>query len=224
MIRRRALLAAACALPLAARARAEKDPNEKFRRPDLDVEAWRKRFETRGREIYDRRDAIVAATGVKSGDGVADIGAGTGLFSMLFARRVAPGKVYAVDIAPRFLAAIDRRARGEGLKNVVTVRGSDRSIEVPAGAVDLVFVCDTYHHFEHPADVLASIRRALRPGGALVVVDFKREPGKTPQWIVEHVRAGQEAVTREIVAAGFAPPEELPILKESYFLRFRVPR
>jgi ubiquinone/menaquinone biosynthesis C-methylase UbiE len=222
MIARRTLIAAACALPLASRARAEKDPNEKFRRPDLDVEGWRKRFETKGREIYDRRDAIVAATGVKAGDGVADVGAGTGLFSVLFARKVAPGKVYAVDIAPRFLASIGRRARAEGLENVVTVKGSDRSIEVPAASVDLVFVCDTYHHFEHPAETLASIKRALRPGGALVIVDFKREPGKTPQWIVEHVRAGQEAVTKEIVAAGFQAPQSLPVLQESYFLRFRT--
>jgi predicted methyltransferase len=102
------------------------------------------------------------------------------------------------------------------------VRGTETSVELPPASVDLVFVCDTYHHFEHPKETLASIRRALRPGGVLMVVDFKREPGKTAAWITEHVRAGQAVVTAEIEAAGFGKPEELPLLKENYVLRFRL--
>jgi predicted methyltransferase len=90
--------------------------------------------------------------------------------------------------------------------------------------VDLVFVCDTYHHFEHPRQTLASIRRALRPDGSLVVVDYRREPGKSAAWVVEHVRAGQEAVTAEIEAAGFVKDATaVPLrLGESYFLRFKA--
>jgi SAM-dependent methyltransferase len=197
-------------------------PNDKFLRPDLDVAEWVKKFESPGREVYDKRREIVAVTKVRKGSAVADVGAGTGLFTMEFAQAVGPaGKVYAVDIAPKFLQHIAKRAAAAGHKNVTTVRGSERSVELPAASVDLVFVCDTYHHFDDPRSTLASIRRALRPGGELVVVDFKRE-AKTAEWIREHVRAGQDVVTREIEAAGFEKVEEVPLLKENYVLRFRV--
>jgi ubiquinone/menaquinone biosynthesis C-methylase UbiE len=196
-------------------------PNAKYLRPDVDVDAWVKTFEKPGREIYDKRQEIVRATGARPGTAVADVGAGTGLFTMLFAQAVGPaGKVYAVDIAPKFLEHLRRRAAGA--KNVEVVQGSERVVNLPPASVDLVYVCDTYHHFEHPRETLASIRRALRPAGTLVVVDYRREPGKSPAWVLEHVRAGQAAVTKEIEAAGFTRIADLPLLKESYFLQFRV--
>jgi ubiquinone/menaquinone biosynthesis C-methylase UbiE len=208
---------------LAPDAAAKEGPNDKFLRADLDVDAWVKRFETPGREVYDKRREIVAATKVRKGAAVADVGAGTGFFTLELAQAVGPtGKVYAVDIAPRFLAHIAKRAAAAGHKNVTTVRGTARSVELPAASVDLVFLCDTYHHFEDPKSSLASIRRALRPGGEIAVVDFKREAGKTAKWIHEHVRAGQQVVTSEIEAAGFQKLEEVPLLKENYMLRFRL--
>jgi predicted methyltransferase len=197
-------------------------PNDKFLKPDLDVPAWVERFEKPGREVYDQRKKIVAAAHLRKGAAVADVGAGTGLFTMLFARAVGPsGKVYAIEIAPRFVEYLGQRAKKAGLGNVQPVRGTATSIELPPASVDRVFLCDTYHHFEHPQANLASIRAALRPGGELLVVDFKRVPGKTAAWISEHVRAGQEEVTHEIEAAGFTKLEELPLLKENYVLRFR---
>ena len=84
-----------------------------------------------------------------------------------------------------------------------------------------MFACDTYHHFEYPQATLASIRRALRPGGTLVVVDFERIPGKTRPWLLDHVRCGKGQVIAEIAAAGFELVEEVPLgLEENYFLRF----
>jgi ubiquinone/menaquinone biosynthesis C-methylase UbiE len=200
-------------------------PNDKYLRPDLDVPAWVRSFESPGREVFDKRKEIVAGAGLRPGAAVADVGAGTGLFTMLFAEAVGPqGKVYAVDISPKFLAHIASRVKRAGVKNVATVRGSDRSIELPAASVDLVFLCDTYHHFEHPKESLASIKRALRPGGALVVVDYRREPGKSKAWVLDHVRAGEAAVAAEIEAAGFVRDTgKLPALDENYFLRFTVP-
>ena len=86
----------------------------------------------------------------------------------------------------------------------------------------MVFTCDTYHHFEYPAATLASIRRALKPGGSFVVVDFERIPGKTRQWLLDHVRCGKEQVVREVTGAGFTLEEEVPQgFAENYFLRFR---
>jgi ubiquinone/menaquinone biosynthesis C-methylase UbiE len=200
-------------------------PNTKFMKPDLDVAAWVERFEKPGREVYDKRKEIVAAARLKKGAAVADVGAGTGLYTMLFSEAVGPaGKVYAVEISPRFIEYIGKRARKAGAANVQVIRGSDSSVELPAASVDLVFLCDTYHHFEKPKESLASIRKALRPGGELLLVDFKREPGKSAAWIHEHVRAGQEVMTKEIEGAGFVKVEELPILKENYVIRFRLRR
>jgi len=156
---------------------------------------------------------------------VADVGAGTGLYTMLFSQAVGPaGTVYAVEISPRFLEYLGQRAHKAGARNVKVVKGTETSVELPPASVDLVFLCDTYHHFDQPAKNLASIRKALRPDGELMLVEFKREPGKTPAWILEHVRAGQAEVTAEIEAAGFTKVEELPLLTENYVLRFRLRR
>lgn len=196
--------------------------NAQFLTPDLRVDEWAARFETESREVYAHREAIVRATSARPGARVADIGAGTGLFTLLFARAVGPeGRVFAVDIAPRFLEHIERRAREAKLANVQVVRGTERSVDLPPASVDVAFVCDTYHHFEFPRSSLASIHQALRPEGELFIVDFKRIPGQSAGWIFDHVRAGQEVFTAEIKAAGFEQVEELPLLKENYVLRFR---
>jgi predicted methyltransferase len=98
-------------------------------------------------------------------------------------------------------------------------------VELPQASVDLAFVCDVYHHFEYPSSSLASLRRAIRPGGTLVVIDFHRIPGKSSDFILKHVRAGQDVFTAEIEQAGFELVEELAIdgLSENYALRFRRP-
>ena len=198
--------------------------NEQYLVPDLDVTAWRNRLEREGREVFERRQAILDASGVTPGMQLADVGAGTGLFSLLFARKVGPtGQVHAVDIAPRFLAHIDASAREHGITNVRTVKGDARRLPLAENSVDVIFVCDTYHHFEYPRTMNASLYKALRPGGQLLLIDFRRIPGKTAGWILEHVRAGQEVFTRELQQAGFEKVEELPLLKENYFLRFKKP-
>jgi predicted methyltransferase len=87
--------------------------------------------------------------------------------------------------------------------------------------VDLAFVCDTYHHFEFPQKTMASIHRALRPGGRVVVIDFHRIEGISSDWVMEHVRAGQEVFRKEIEAAGFRLVEEPKFLKENYCMIFQ---
>lgn len=199
--------------------------NAEYLKPDLNVVQWTERFEREGREIYDHREKIVAAAHLKPGTVVADIGAGTGLFLPYFSRAVGPtGKVIAVDIVPAFVANLKRRAADLGLANVSTVLCTERSVELPPASIDVAFICDVYHHFEYPQSSLASIRRALRPGGTIVLVEFKRIPGVSSEWIMNHVRAGQEVFTAEIVAAGFELVDEAPILKDNYILRFRRTR
>jgi precorrin-6B methylase 2 len=219
-----ALAQAPAARPAAPERSVRPGANDQYLVPDLDVTAWKNRLEREGREVFERREAILEASGITPGMTVADVGAGTGLFSLLMAGKVGPqGKVLAVDIAPRFLAHIDAAAREHGVKNVRTVRGQARQAPLEADSVDLIFVCDTYHHFEYPRTMNASLWKALRPGGTLVLIDFRRVKGQSAAWILEHVRAGQEVFTRELEAAGFEKLEELPILEENYFLRFRKP-
>jgi ubiquinone/menaquinone biosynthesis C-methylase UbiE len=194
--------------------------NAQYEHPDF--QRWQAAFEHSGREVYDRRRDIVAAAGVRPGMAVADIGAGTGLFTLLFAAAVGPtGRVQAVDISKVFVDNILRRSRQAGFGNVEGIVGSPRDVSLPPASVDLAFVCDTYHHFEYPRSMLQSIRRALRPGGTLVIVDYRRAPGQASPWILEHVRAGKETVSAEVSAAGFRLVGEPLLLRENYFLKFR---
>lgn len=196
--------------------------NADFLKPDLDPTTWVERFEKEGREVYDQRHRIVSAMGLKPGSTVADVGAGTGLFTFLFADAVQPGgRIYAVDISPALLGHLRRRATERKDDSVVVVQGGERDVRLPEASVDRVFICDTYHHFEYPAPMLASIHRALRPGGELVLVEFKRIPGKSSDWVLNHVRAGQDVFESEIRAAGFERVDEPVTLRENYVVRFR---
>jgi len=196
--------------------------NAEYLKPDLNVAQWVERFEREGREIYDHCEAIVAAARLKPGMVVADIGAGTGLFTPYFSRAVGPkGKVFAVDIVPAFLDRIRRRAAADGLANVQTVLCTERSVELPPNSIDFAFICDVYHHFEYPHSSMTSLHRALRAGGEVLLVEFKRIAGTSSDWVLNHVRAGQEVFTAEIQAAGFRQIEERDFLKDNYVVRFR---
>lgn len=198
--------------------------NDRFVDPELDLEEWLGRFEIESREVFAQRSDVLKATGIRSGDRVADVGAGTGFFSRMFSSAVGEkGWVFAVDISPKFLEHINRKSTEDKISNLTSVLGTARSIRLPPASVDVVFVCDTYHHFEYPRSTLASIHRALKPGGTLVVIDFERIPGTSREFILGHVRAGKEVFREEIVEAGFALTREIKIpgFKENYFLRFK---
>ena len=202
------------------------DVNEVFLAEDLDVERFVAIFEGESREVSVQRERIVEALALSPGMTVADIGAGTGLFLPAFHREVGPeGRVYAVDISPKFLEHLRERAEREDLARVEVVKALEDSVELPAASVDVAFVCDTYHHFEYPRSTLDSLYAAIRPGGSLMVVDFERVPGETRDWVLEHVRAGKQVFRAEIESAGFRFEGEVPIegLEENYALRFQRP-
>lgn len=221
---RRLLLPFAFVLSLQAQDQSVKPGiNDKFLDPKLNVTEWTKKFETESREIFHLRDKIVAATGLKPGMKVADIGAGTGLFTLPFSQAVGEGgKVYAVEIAKNFLEHIKARAAKAKADNVETILCTEKSVELPEGSIELAFICDVYHHFEFPQASLATLHKALKPGGELVLIDFKRIPGVSSDFVMGHVRAGQEVFEAEIVAAGFEKSgENKDLLEENYFVRFR---
>lgn len=189
-----------------------------------DIEPLVNRLETESREIYRERKNLAALVGPVSGMAVADVGAGSGFMVEEFAQLVGPeGLVYAVDLNPTMLDTVVENAKKKGLTNVRKVVCPVDSVNLPENSVDIVFICDTYHHFEFPAATMASIHRALRPGGQVVLVDFRRVPGESEAWMLEHVRAGEEVFRQEIIESGFewVNAHYPPFLTENYVLRFR---
>ena len=217
-----ALLLAAVAAPLPAQQPAREDINAPWRSPN--IEPLVERLEAESREIYQERRRLAELVAPRPGSVVADVGAGSGFMVELFSEQVGPhGKVYAVEINPKLLEFIAERARTNGHGNIETLLATDDNAQLPANSVDLVFLCDTYHHFERPERNLRTIYQALRPGGEMVVVDLRRAENETDSFLREHVRATPEVFAREILAAGFelVARHDAPFLNRNFVYRFR---
>ncbi len=132
------------------------------------------------------------------------------------------GWVYALDIAPKFVERVEKVADLRGIENVTPVLCGQDNIRLAPGSIDVAFICDVYHHFEYPGESLASIHKAIAPGGRLVVIDFERIPGESREFILNHVRAGKSVFRAEIEQAGFQFVKEVKVagFKENYFLCF----
>ena len=188
---------------------------------DPDWQRWVNTFERSGREVYDRRHAIVAACNVRPGMDIADIGAGTGLFTRLFAPGVEPGgTVYAIDISRPFIDNILRTSREQGLTNVKGIVNTPNAVGLPADSIDLAFITDTYHHFEYQRQTMASIHQALREDGRVIIIDFRRIPRFSSPWVMQHVRTNQAQVIKELEVYGFRLVANNPLLRTNYFLEF----
>ena len=193
---------------------------------ESNVELWLETMEIGSRELYSARSDVVEALDLGAGERIADIGAGTGLYSVMFAQQVgASGAVFAVDIEPRFLKLIIQRAADLDLTNVTAVLGRDVSITLPEREVDVVFISDTYNYFADPEAIMRSVFSALKPGGRLYVLDFDLSEGVPRNTENQHIRVGKEAVKAEIETTGFLFDEEVavPGLTETYMLRFVKP-
>jgi ubiquinone/menaquinone biosynthesis C-methylase UbiE len=222
--RRLSLFLLLCGLLLAGYAAAQEEsvrPGINRHFVDPDWQRWVNTFERPGREVYDKRHAIVEASGLRPGMAVADIGAGTGLFTRLFAPRVETGgSVYAVDISRTFIENILRTCREQGLKNVTGIVNTPYDVGLPAGSIDLAFIADTYHHFEYPKPTLASIHKALRDDGRVIIIDFRRDPRTSTRWVLGHVRTNKAQTIEEMKAAGFRLVADRPFMRTNYFLEF----
>lgn len=222
-----AALAACSDAPPAAPA--EQSPGEETVPGDEDninLDVWLERMEVGSRELYSARDAVVEAMELEEGDVVADIGAGTGLYTLLFAEAVGPtGRVYAEDIEALFLDLIIQRTEDSGLENVTAVLGRENDVTLPENAVDVAFIADTYHYFTDRETVMKSVYRALKPGGSLIIVDYDLKPGAERPEEKSHVRFGKAGVISEIEYIGFVLAGEPAVdgLSENYFVRFVKP-
>lgn len=188
---------------------------------------------TESREVLECTDKIISMLkdyGLFKGSLVADIGAGSGILTKLLSREVGvKGTVYAEEISYGFLAMLDKLVKSEKLPNVVVVEGNAKSTNLPENnSLDLVLVCNTYHHFEYPRTVCKSIHRSLKAqSGRLVIIDFHRNDdlikSKPKGWVMEHVRADRDVFISEIESAGFRLVTEPHVegMVENYILVFQ---
>jgi precorrin-6B methylase 2 len=149
------------------------------------------------REREEEPSRLMAALKLKPGDVVADIGAGSGYFTFRLADRVGPkGKVLAVDIQPEMLALIRRRMKERGVRHVEPILGTETDPQLPAGEADLILLVDVYHEFSHPYEMTAAMVGALKPGGRLVLVEYRLEDPEVPIKLVH--KMSQRQVLKEM--------------------------
>jgi ubiquinone/menaquinone biosynthesis C-methylase UbiE len=183
-----------------------------------DPQKWSQQFDSAARDAWQMPDRVVQSLDLKPDATVADIGAGTGYFSVRLARVAPQGRVFAIDIEPTMLAHITARAENEGLKNITVVRGTETSAAIPE-KVDLVLIVDTYHHISARTAYMAAIKSQLKQGGRVAIIDFK--PDAT-EGAPKHMRLSTNTVVAEMTAAGFAQLGSHEFLPHQYFVIFRV--
>lgn len=200
---------------LAAGARAQAPHTHQH--PFEDADKWSEVFDDPKRDSWQKPHEVIQALALRPDAIVADIGAGTGYFSMRFARMLPKGKVYAVDLEPDMVRHLAARAKREQLANVVAVQAAVDDPRLPEG-VDLVLLVDTYHHLGDPVRYFSSLKRSLKPQGRVAIVDFTldSELGPPPRARVE-----AEQVKKEFARAGYKLSDEHLFLPNQYFLVFR---
>lgn len=174
------------------------------------------------RDIEEAPDTAIAALDLKAGMTVADIGAGSGYMTVRMARIVGPaGKVYAEDIQPQMIQLLQRRLEREKVANVVPVLGTIDDPKLPADSVDLMLLVDVYHEFSEPVRMLAGMRAALKSGGRLVLLEYRKEDPTVPIRL-EHKMTVAEA-KMEVEAAGFTLTRVDGRLPRQHILIFTKP-
>lgn len=154
------------------------------------------------RDIEEAPDLALDALDLQPGAVVADIGAGSGYITARLARRVGPtGRVYAEDIQPQMIGLLKGRLTREKIENVVPVLGTVDDPRLPADSIDLILLVDVYHEFAKPVEMLAAMRAALKPGGRLVLLEYRKEDPSVPIRL-EHKMSVAEAKL-EVESAGF---------------------
>ncbi len=170
------------------------------------------------RNSWQQPEKVVAALALREGDHVADLGSGSGYFAFRLAKAVGPtGKVYAVDIDPEMNDLVAQRVMAEAMKNLEVILAKDDDPLLPASGVDLIFTANTYHHIGNRVNYFAKLRRYLRPGGRVAVLDFDRR-----SWLALLGRhyTPAEFIKREMEQAGFALEREFDFLDRQSFLLF----
>jgi FkbM family methyltransferase len=176
---------------------------------------WLEREE---REMEENTSQLLKNLAVKPGMVVADIGAGSGYHSTLLSKMVGNGKVYAVDIEPEMIAYLNERIKQEKLSRIVPVLSTEKNVALPENSVDIILLVDVYHEFSFPYEMALSMRSALKPGGKLVLVEFRTEDPTVPIKTI-HKMSERQSV-KELKAAGFIFEQNISTLPWQHCMVF----
>lgn len=179
---------------------------------------WLERSE---REREERTDLLVKNLELKPNEIVADIGAGSGYFTFRMAKLVPEGKAYAVDISKEMLAIVKGRIGRYKTKNVVPIHSTITDVKLPENSVDCVLIVDAYHEFSHPREMGLSILKALKPGGRLVLIEYRLEDPKVPIKLLHKMTQAQ--AKKEMKAIGFEWKETRDMLPQQHFMVYIKP-
>ncbi len=178
-------------------------------------------LERSARETEERPDRVVAAMALAPDAEVADIGAGTGYFSVRLARAVPRGRVFAVDVQPEMLALLQRRIDDEGLANITPVQGLEDDPRLPPASIDAALMVDAYHEFAYPLEMMRALVAALRPGGQVVLIEYRGEDPSIPIKPLHKMTEAQ--AIREMQAVGLVHRQTLDTLPTQHILMFEKP-
>lgn len=171
------------------------------------------------RESTQQPEKVLDALRIAPGSTVADIGAGTGYFSLRLARRVGPqGRVLATDIQPQMLAFLKDNMRANGIQNIEPILCTPTDAKLPAGQLDLALMVDVYHELEYPEETMAQVRRALKPDGRLVLIEYRGEDPNVP--IKPEHKTTLAQVRTEVEPMGFRLQEVLEFLAQQRIMVF----
>jgi predicted methyltransferase len=182
-----------------------------------DAQQWARVFDDPERDAWQKPHEVIQALALKPDSVVADLGAGTGYFSMRLAHTTPKGKVYAVDLEPAMVKHLAERAEKAGLKNVVAVQAKPGSASLP-GRADLVLLVDVYHHIDDRERYFRDLQKSLTPGGQVAIIDFRMDSPVGPP---RSARIEEKQVRAEMQRAGYALAREHPFLPNQYFLVFQ---
>ena len=198
--------------------------NDRYKTPEGRAKA-KSAFEGSERGAFQKPEDVLGQLNLKPGDVVGDVGAGTGYMTTVLSTTVGPnGKVYAEDITPGFLDDVRAKLAAEKLQNVEVVLGTTTDVQLPAACCDVLFVLDAYHHFEFPEPMLASMKKALKPKGRLVIIEFHRktnpmfEKGKIDY--EKHIRLDDTQVVAQIEGFGWTNLEKKEFPPYQYVVVF----
>jgi len=217
-----ALLLAALAAPAPPAVPTEEGHDATIHHSFDDVAKWVNVFDDPGRDEWQKPDAVIEAIGIKPGMTVADLGAGTGYFSVHLAKAVGgKGSVLAIDVEPKLVEYMKERAAKAQLAQLVPVLAPTDDPKLPAHGVDCVLVVDTWHHIDDRLHYLAKLAAGLKPGGRVAVVDFKK--GDFPVGPPNAHKLTADAVAAEFAGAGWKLAMQWDELPYQYVLVFTPP-
>jgi SAM-dependent methyltransferase len=179
------------------------------------ADEWAKVFDAPSRDAWQQPDTVIASLELAPAMVVADVGAGTGYFTVRLARAVPQGQVIATDIEPDMVRYLDERARREQLANVRAVQGTATDPRLDPASVDRILVVDVWHHLDDRVAYARRLADALRPGGAIAIVDFTAESTRGPP---KHHRLAPDAIASDLRAAGLDSEVSATKLPDQYIV------